>query len=723
MRKLSDTDAASASRPASSGRRSGPWYWRTVGSLAAAWILLAKTALPAVVRAAYEGRSFGWLNGIITGQDVNPVEHYLAAANRVVWFPFVAFLACAGLVYGWRRWVRWSRAWTRLRGRESERAPLPLAASIVVVTGIGVGWVEFAVLRLRMAAWGYPGWYYSEYAVWMTPLAYAVAFLLGLLCLAPLLRFWPRLGAARTVFAIVLGVGAYSVARAHLGFLHPAASAVLAAGVAVQAARFRIPWLQIQRRVVWAGAAAVLIAVPGIAVGQWGTKMLREQRAVQGALSRATASPNVLFLFLDTVRARNLSLYGYQRPTSPNIEEIASEGVTFDRAIATSPWTLPSTASVVTGRYHYELSTNWETPLDRTFPTLAEIATQNGYRTAGFFANPYFGSRFFGLDRGFVHWEHAPLTPLTVLQDAWLTRSLAESVRKRLGAHGPLVRRSASDMNDAFLRWLKTERRGAPFFAVINYFDAHDPFHPPQPFRGRFSDPGDQYWYWAGPTRYDGETLRDLQSTYDDAIAYLDHELGALMEALRSRGVLDSTLIVIVGDHGEEFGGHGVVGHGSSLYTSVIRVPMILRYPPAAPQGLRVRTSVSIRDLAATAIDIAHLEARIPGSSLRGHWDSAAARTGTPIVLSEVFQVPHKLPGWYPVHEGSMRSIVRGRWHYIRDGNGEESLYDLDADPLEVEGVADGAPELARFRVLMDSIQRLPVAASLSAPRSPHPVH
>lgn len=686
-------------------------YWPVVGLAAAVWVALTVWVLPAVVRAVYDGRSIGWLNGIITGQDVNPVERYLAAANRLAWILWVALLAGAALVYVWRRWVGPSRTWLRLRGSESERAPLPLLVSVAVVIGAGVGWLEFGTLRARMSWWGFPGWYYSEFAAWMTPLAYVIAFVVLVLVLRPITWWWPRIGSVRTFVVLLGGIGVYALARAHLGMLHPAASAVLASGIAVRLSRIGTGWARRRFGVIHIAAAGAIVAVAALGVGQQLRHMVGEQAARGNIRAPSSAQPNILILILDTVRASSLSAYGYERPTSPNLERLARDGVTFDRAIATAPWTLPSTASMFTGRYHYELSANWESPLDDAHPTLAEILRAHGYATAGFFANPYFGSRFFGLDRGFGHWENHAVSPRTVLQNAWLTRSVAASLWKRIGHRQLFVRRTAADMNGAFLEWLDSERGARPFYAVINYFDAHAPFRPPEPFRGMFSAPAAQYWYWSGPTKYSELALQQLRDTYDDAIAYVDHRVGLLVDSLRMMRLLDSTLVVVVGDHGEEFGGHGVVGHGSSVFTPVVRVPLMLRYPPGAPRGVRIGTRVSVRNVAATALDIAGLPTHVPGSSLRDIWDRTPGQGETPLVLSEVFQAPGKFPDRYPVAHGSLRSILRGRWHYVRDADGHESLYDVEADPLEL---VDRSPErlavLARFRAVMDSLQRLPVA-------------
>src|SRR5262249_33619019 len=130
--------------------------------------------------------------------------------------------------------------------------------------------------------------------------------------------------------------------------------------------------------------------------------------------------PNVLLIVLDTVRADRLSLYGCRRPTSPTLERLARQGIRFDEARATAPWTLPSHASVFTGRWPHELDVNWRTRLGPQSPRLAEYLGSRGYATAGFVANVEYCSYEFGLDRGFTHYEDYVLEPMTPLRLCYL---------------------------------------------------------------------------------------------------------------------------------------------------------------------------------------------------------------------------------------------------------------------------------------------------------------
>ena len=226
----------------------------------------------------------------------------------------------------------------------------------------------------------------------------------------------------------------------------------------------------------------------------FGRDWLKERREASRPLPSGDP-PNVLLIVLDTVRADRLSLYGYRRPTSPTLERLARRGVRFDEARATAPWTLPSHASLFTGRWPHELDVNWNTRLGTKFPTLAEYLGSRGYATAGFVANVLYCSYEFGLDRGFTHYEDYVLEPMTPLRMCYLGDLALKAVSHlgwRLSASlgvipflphkdSPVWRALNSDpkidaglINREFLDWLSRRREpGRPFFAFLNYFDAH----------------------------------------------------------------------------------------------------------------------------------------------------------------------------------------------------------------------------------------------------------
>ena len=201
---------------------------------------------------------------------------------------------------------------------------------------------------------------------------------------------------------------------------------------------------------------------------------------------------------LDTVRRDRLSLYGYRRPTTPNLERLAKNGIRFDRARATAPWTLPSHASFFTGRWPHELDVQWLTPLRTSAPLLAEYMGSRGYATAGFVANTGYCSYDTGLARGFTYYEDYSLKKLAFLRTAVFVKEMSEAYRSRSATPTNQVfcdpvpelvkrwffadaRKDASSINRAFLDWLaRRPEETRPFFVFLNYMDAHAPYKLPE---------------------------------------------------------------------------------------------------------------------------------------------------------------------------------------------------------------------------------------------------
>jgi arylsulfatase A-like enzyme len=554
----------------------------------------------------------------------------------------------------------------------------------------------------------------SLHIAWMAPGAEAI--MMGSLgsILALAVWRWRRLGILRAGLFLIAFLGSLSVLL-RVGWLHGYASVVLAVGVAVQASRLVIAHADglhqlVRRTVVW------IIAIVGLlAIGVFWGRAISESRA-QAKLPPAVAgSPNVLLIVMDTVRAQNLSLYGYSRLTTPNLEKLAQTGVRFDRAISTAPWTLPSHASMFTGRYPNELSVGWAATLDSAYPTLAEILSAHGYLAAGFVANTQYCSSESGLDRGFTHYEGYPVSmKQLVLSSSLIETTVSSKALNAMGYDRSLLdRKTAEKLNGDFLSWLSHKDVQRPFFAFLNYFDAHSPYSPPEPFDAMF-----------GPNRKrdnpqmrlrDKWTEPQVQSeldAYDSSIAYLDHQIGVLLEQLQKRGLRENTLIIVTADHGEEFYEHGTMTHGWSTYMASIHVPLLVSFPSRVPSGKIVSEPVTLRDLAATVVGLLGLgaETRFPGNSLARYWDSSqsGSRADSPI-LTELTLETEKVPGHYPILRGggSLSSLVNDQYHFIKSNSGHEELYNIENDPLEQNNVVtseQGRGIAQAFRTRLESV-------------------
>lgn len=347
-----------------------------------------------------------------------------------------------------------------------------------------------------------------------------------------------------------------------------------------------------------------------------------------------------------------------------------------------------------TGRDASELTADWRVPLDANFPTVAEQFRDKGYVTSAFVANTYYTAHDSGLERGFVHYEDYKTTLEQVIWSSTLAqtnlgRALIWSrswrdvwqALKRFNTRTPTLliahRKRGAEVTDDFLAW-QAGQRGRPFFAFLNYFDAHEKYDPPAKYRQLFS------------------RKPEAKELYEGSIRYLDDQLERLFSTLRRRGVLDNTVVVVTSDHGEQFDEHGLKGHGNSLYLQLIHVPLVLRYPVSVAAGRRVTDPVSLRDLPATLLDLAQLGSpQMPGRSLARFWKP------TPAVADSVFissYLTNFEDGWLaPARQRRMRSLLTRDLHWIRGFDGGEQLYAHWRDPGEHDNLVTDPSAIQRL--------------------------
>ena len=299
----------------------------------------------------------------------------------------------------------------------------------------------------------------------MTPTANALLFLAVAVLLFGLSRGMPRVVTFKRCLAVLIFLGCLDLLLL-VRSLHSMAAVLLALGLAkfgsdllcsaskanaIRVLRWLVglrttssategsvegtpPELSVdRRRVLWAAAAAIGAPALGISAWNWD----EERRQLARIPEVGAGRPNVLLLVLDTVRAANLSLYGYERPTTPHLDRLAGGATCFEWAIAGAPWTLPSHAVMFTGQHAHLLNCGFETPLNQDHPTLAEMLAARGYATAGFVANTQYCARNWGVGRGFVHYEDMPYTLERLGMSSNLIRSVltADRFRRWTGTH------------------------------------------------------------------------------------------------------------------------------------------------------------------------------------------------------------------------------------------------------------------------------------------------
>ncbi len=587
------------------------------------------------------------------------------------------------------------------RASVASRGNAPASLELIAVGfGLLTGLIEAAIIGgLQYAPHRYL--LISSDVVWMAPMADAAILLSVALGLRLVGLAAPRLISPRVIIFLLTFASLFSIAFIFHPQFDKYASMVLALGLAVQVERLIRTYPERFRVLAQRAPVCLLVVIVAVAVGVRGVQLFTERHALAMLPPAREGAPNVLLIVLDTVRAPNLSVYGYARPTTPALERFAQAGVRFDRAFSTAPWTLPSHASMLTGRFPHELSADWLAPLDGTYPTLAEVFGAHGYATAGFIANTWYCSRKKGLSRGFAHYEDYRVTLAQIVQSSSLARYVIDSPRLRrlVGYYqNPLARKYASEINREILEWL-SHKGPQPFFVFLNYTDAHGPYLPPAPFDRMFGTrPIGEWKPWLRRQDASPQEIQAMMDAYDGAIASLDHNLGMLFDELAKRGQMANTLVVITADHGEEFGEHDIFDHGNSLYLASVHVPLLLAMPGRIPAGTSVSAPVTLRDLAATILDLVGLqgEVRFPGTSLTHYWSTGAPNAGSTL-LSEVNWARH-VPDWLPVSKGDMKSLIADGWRYIRDGDGREELYDFDHDAAERHDLAksDSAQDTLR---------------------------
>jgi arylsulfatase A-like enzyme len=533
--------------------------------------------------------------------------------------------------------------------------------------------------------------------LWISPLVNL--FLFGFLGIGLALagKFFPGLPVTRLcVFLFTLLTTMDWLILAFKGRLEPYAILIFSIGISVVLYRwYQKRELQVQvfllRTLPWL-TVLVLLLIVVIQGGSW----LLERIALDNLPGNVMNSPNVILIVVDTLRADHLTVYGYPRATSPNIDRLAGQGVLFENAISPSANSLPSHASIFSGLYPHSHGTEWDTPLayrDGSFPTLAGDLRSMGYVTAGFSANLFWVTSAYGFNRGFIHFEDYFRSAGDMILRTLYGRLIQKYVLQHVGFEDIPARRHAADINRSVFNWFDSVPK-KPYFLFINYIDVHDPYIPPEPYRGEFSksnNPGGILNCSIGrcyPT-LTAEQIQAEKDAYDGAVSYVDNQINQLLDGLQKRGLLENTIIIITSDHGEAFGEHGMYLHDNSLYREVIHVPLILIWPGHLPENVKVARPVSIAALPATVMGLLGEKNQkdFPIQSLEPLWENSEAASNWPYPLAEIAERPWT-PENYPVHSGWVKTLVAPQWQFIKNEILPDELYNWNADVLEKKDLA-----------------------------------
>ncbi len=449
------------------------------------------------------------------------------------------------------------------------------------------------------------------------------------------------------------------------------------------------------------------------AIGFWGSPVIRNAAMVSRteASDRNTAPQGVIVIWADTLRRDHLDVYGYDRPTAPNLRRLAASGLLFEDCISQATWTKVATPTMMTSLYPTSHGVHdFYDRIPAAATTLAEVFQQAGYATLSM-SSILFTGKFTNLHQGF------------------------DEVQEQLSLPDQRSSKTARIYVDRLLPWLETHHE-VPFFVFLHVSDPHDPYRPYPPYdtmwadesriqeherqtkeaRKFISDPllklfgmpsGDELIKAGYDPKSYAAVDRDL---YDGSIRAMDAEIGRLAERLQMLGLDRKTLVVFLGDHGEEFLEHGRLFHGQSVYGELTNVPLMMWGSGVAPRHGVIRETVETVDLMPTILEISKLPvpSGIQGnsflslftSSASGSQEAEASSTWSRPAISEK-AITTLSVGAPPPHDTESYSIVLDGWKLIYNprrasGKPEYELFQERKDPLNQHNLADQNPEVVK---------------------------
>jgi len=411
---------------------------------------------------------------------------------------------------------------------------------------------------------------------------------------------------------------------------------------------------------------------------------------------------NVMIITVDTLRADHLGCYGYHRPTSPNIDAFARGATLYRRSFASAPWTVPTHASLFTGKAPFEHGAHTfksvrrgqysVNPLHEYQFTLAEMFSMEKIATAAFVANAAFLGPRWQLNQGFATYE--------------VDRSYAEKI------------------SQLAVSWLEEHTEGG-FFLFLNYIDVHKPYNtrPPAPFldppavvdKGQLVDKLHEQ-VMPGKNPVPAKLAQKVIDQYDTAIANVDNGIGELFEQMKALEIYDNTLIVLTSDHGEYFGEHLLVEHSKDIYMEATYVPLIIKYPGQSEGSVSDRVVSSV-DIPGMILD------RLPTKVASPYLHRFPARPGNhPVLIENYYTRGADLWNWRWGHR-FMRvrhAVIDWPYKVIRSSDGAHELYDLSVDIAESNNLYATKPDVAnRLFTKLDEYHRNHPAADARVRQKP----
>ncbi len=439
--------------------------------------------------------------------------------------------------------------------------------------------------------------------------------------------------------------------------------------------------------------------------------------------------PNIVIILLDAVRAQNLPFYGYDRNTTPFLSSVADEFCIYQNAISSSYWTMPSIASLFTGTYtsSHGLLADLD-KLDDALLTLPQILKNNGYRCAAFGRNIYV-SDYTGLDRYFDDfYSITGIDRIKTLSGKISKRFLNDILPPGINRlyQGTInagnskkqkIFNTAARFVDVFMdsggrkfvsnfsNWLK-KNRSTPFFTYIHLLETHAPYRAPLNFATKFLSMQanlkklfvnhNHLNYMLNRAPMTSQDFEILVGAYDNSICYSDYLIKKIVHSLKKYHIFDDTMVVILSDHGDNIGEHGLMSHYWCLYDTLIKIPLMIKFPAAA--GMRGSVSRVVQNVDIVPTILALLEENDPkiwnqvqGNDLSGQ---AACKREEGIAISELVKVfgpdREKFKAQLNQYDRRLLSIRTQDLKFIHSSRGDHEFYDLAKDPTESHNLYPG---------------------------------
>jgi len=412
--------------------------------------------------------------------------------------------------------------------------------------------------------------------------------------------------------------------------------------------------------------------------------------------------PNIVLVSIDSLRWDHVGSYGYDRPTTPFLDELAAKGIRFENTFSTTSWTLPSHAAMFTGLYDstHGLVDNGMRLADE-HRTLAEMLRDEGYETVGFFGGPYLHPTF-GLAQGFEAFHDCMVDAPALASGTEVRRGLTTMARhpSHSDVTGPRTAQRVSE-------WLEG-RSAKPFFLFLHMWDVHYDYIPPAEYVEMFDADYDGELtgerFFSNPLIHPELPAPDLEhllALYDGEIRFTDDILRRIFSELESRGLLENTLVVVTSDHGDEFFEHGYQGHGETLFEEVVRIPLIVSWPGRLEGGRVVTELVRLVDLAPTLAAVAGYddELELEGRNLLPLLEGGSVPAAT--ALTELYSGGAEIR--------ALRTLDAKL--LLQDSRSEPLLFRLTEDPHELNPIGPGTEhEEDRRRYARELLEALEAA-------------